>query len=188
MSAAAKVKLLPFELEVVSGPHLGQKFSFVDTASITIGRGTENQICLQHDPRVSRVHAEIRQENEVFYVFNKTDKNPMFVNGLKENQYKIVQACVINVGETEFKFTFPPAATKQFKNPLQPLTPTASVPVGLVQPQPQSQAQYQPRQPDTPRPEPQKPRDPAEIPLDVLEATLHLDDERLFDALDRCVE
>jgi hypothetical protein len=139
MSAAAKVKLLPFELEVVSGPHLGQKFSFVDTASITIGRGTENQICLQHDPRVSRVHAEIRQENEVFYLFNKTEKNPMFVNGLKENQYKIMQACVINVGETEFKFTFSPAAPKQFKNPLQPLTPTATVPVGLTQPQPQSQ-------------------------------------------------
>jgi hypothetical protein len=139
MSAAAKVKLLPFELEVVSGPHLGQKFSFVETASITIGRGTENQICLQHDPRVSRVHAEIRQENEVFYVFNKTDKNPMFVNGLKENEYKIMQPCVINIGETEFKFTFPPAASKQFKNPLQPLTPAATVPVGLVQPQPQSQ-------------------------------------------------
>jgi pSer/pThr/pTyr-binding forkhead associated (FHA) protein len=138
MNAAAKVKLLPFELEVVSGPHLGQKFSFVDVASITIGRGTENQICLQHDPRVSRVHIEICQENEVFYVFNKADRNPMFVNRLKETQYKITQACVINVGETEFKFTLPQPTSKQFKNPLQSLAPT-KVPVGLVQPQTQAQ-------------------------------------------------
>lgn len=142
MNAVAKAKLLPFELEVVSGPHLGQKFSFVDTSSVSIGRGTENQICLQHDPRVSRVHAEIKQENEVFYIFNRTDKNLMLVNGLKETQFKITQSCVITIGETEFKFIYPQAAPKNFKNPLQPLS-SNPVPVGLVQHQSQAQMQNQ---------------------------------------------
>lgn len=132
MGSAAKVKLLPFELEVVSGPHLGQKFSFVDTVSITMGRGAENQIALPHDPRVSRIHAEIKQENEVFYVYNKTGKNSMLVNGLKEDQYKITQSCSITIGETELKFIYPQSPPKNFKNPLQPLA-SNSVPVGLVQ-------------------------------------------------------
>lgn len=125
MSVAAKVKLLPFELEVLSGPHLGQKFSFVDTASITIGRGTENAIVLQHDPRVSRVHAEIKQDRSVFYVYNKTTKNNLLVNGRMEDQFKITQSCTITVGETDIKFIFPEA--KPAPNPLQPL---ASKPVG----------------------------------------------------------
>lgn len=137
MSAVAREKLLPFELEIISGPHLGQKFSFVDTVSVFIGRGSENQICLQHDPRVSRVHAEIRQENEVFYVFNRTDKNSMLVNGLRETQFKITQSCVIAIGESEFKFIYPQAASKPLKNPLQPL-PSNQVPVGLVQHQVQN--------------------------------------------------
>lgn len=131
MNAAPKVKLLPFELEVISGPHLGQKFSFVDVVSVSIGRGAENQICLQHDPRVSRVHAEIKQENEVFYIFNRTDKNSMLINGLKETQFKITQSCVITIGETEFKFIYPQVTPKPLKNPLQPLAPNP-IPVGLT--------------------------------------------------------
>ncbi|MBL7545713.1 MAG: FHA domain-containing protein [Bdellovibrionaceae bacterium] len=132
MSAAEKVKLLPFELEVVSGPHLGQKYAFVDKLSITMGRGTENDICLQHDPRVSRVHAEIKQENEMIYIYNKTNKNSLLVNGRKEDQVKILQSCVISIGETELKFIYP-QMTKSLKSPLQAL-PQNPMPVGLVQP------------------------------------------------------
>lgn len=138
---AAKLKLLPFELEVTSGPHLGQKFSFVETSSITIGRGTENQICLQHDPRTSRVHVEIKQENEVFYVYNKTNKNSLFINGHKEDQYKIHQACTIGIGETELKFSVAPTP-KQFKNPLQPIVPTHA-PMGIQQSSFQSPIPFQ---------------------------------------------
>ena len=130
MSVAAKVKLLPFELEVVSGPHLGQKFSFVDLPSITIGRGTENNICLQHDPRVSRVHVEIRQDHDVIHIINKTEKNTLLVNGRQETQFKVLQNCVFSLGETEIKFIYP---QKPNKNPLQPLA-QSPVPVGLVQP------------------------------------------------------
>lgn len=142
MSAAQKVKLLPFEIEVTSGPHLGQKFTFVDTAHITIGRGTENQICLQHDPRISRVHAEIKQEAESFYIYNKSVKNFIMVNGHKQEQYKMTQTCSITIGESELKFTLPQAAPKPFKNPLQPLQ--TQVPVGLQQPMPQMPATFQP--------------------------------------------
>ncbi len=132
MSAAVKLKLLPFEIEITSGPHLGQKFPFVDSALITIGRGTENQVSLQHDPRVSRVHVEIKQENEVFYIYNKTIKNSMLINGHKEDQYKMVQSCTISIGETEFKFILP-STSKPYRNPLQPLASTP-VPIGLQQP------------------------------------------------------
>ena len=83
MNAAARMKLLPFELEITSGPHLGQKFSFPEDVSITIGRGPENHVCLQHDPRVSRVHVEIKQENGAFYVYNKTDKNHILIRIFK---------------------------------------------------------------------------------------------------------
>lgn len=124
MSAVAKVKLLPFELEVSSGPHLGQKFSFVDVVSITIGRGPENQVSLPHDPRVSRVHLEIKQENEVFYIYNKTNKNSLLVNGRNEDQFKIVQSCTLTIGATELNFILPQPLPKPYKNPLQPLTPS----------------------------------------------------------------
>jgi predicted component of type VI protein secretion system len=127
---------------------LGQKFSFVDASAITIGRGSENQISLPNDPRISRVHVEIRQENDVIYVLNKTDKNPMLINGHKEDQLKVGQSCVITVGESEIKFHYPQTA-KSYKNPLQPLSPT-SIPVGLPQqsaptsvPGPVLKSQYQ---------------------------------------------
>ncbi len=137
MSAAAKVKLLPFELEIVSGPHLGQKFAFVDKISITIGRGAENAICLQHDPRASRVHAEIKQENENFYVYNKTKQNSLLINGRQEDQFKIMQSCTITIGETDLKFILPQPTPKMMPNPLKPLVPqgmtTGAAPVVLPQ-------------------------------------------------------
>lgn len=151
MNAVAKVKLLPFELEITSGPHLGQKFSFAEKEFITIGRGTENLVCLQHDPRISRVHVEIKQENEIFYIYNKTEKNHILVNGHKESQYKITQSCSITIGESEVKFILP-TVQKQIKNPLQALS---SNPLPVAQqrtvPMPYPAAQYQ-QMPSAPMP------------------------------------
>ncbi len=130
MSAAPKVGLtLSYELEVVKGPHSGQKFTFTKP-QISIGRGNENQVVLSQDLRVSRVHAEIKNSDGQLYFTNVSQKNYVLVDGAKTEFHQLQKDCVLTIGESEIKFRLVTAKPPSHLTPVrtnQPLTPAAAV-------------------------------------------------------------
>lgn len=107
MSEAFKLKPFEIELEIVSGPHIGQRFSFKEKESITIGRGPENDVILANDLRASRFHAEIKFADGNFYIYNKANKNYILINGIKDEQALIANKSNVTIGESEFKIIYP---------------------------------------------------------------------------------
>lgn len=105
MSAAAVlVKAKKFSLDIVSGPHKGQKLHF-SKPIIQIGRGKENDIILDQDPKVSRVHAEIKQENGKFILSNISERNILLLNGQIIRSSPLESSNRLLIGETEVVFS-----------------------------------------------------------------------------------
>lgn len=155
MSEALKLKPFEIELEIVSGPHIGQRFSFKDKDSITIGRGPENDVILANDLRASRFHAELKFADGNYYVYNRANKNYILINGIKDEQALVANKANITVGETEFKVIYPGLASNSsltksnsssgasannsaatsaitFKSPLQPAATAKQNPLQVV--------------------------------------------------------
>ncbi len=136
MSAAPKLQTLRYELEIIKGPHAGQKFTF-DKPSVTIGRENTNQIALSQDLRVSRVHAEIRNdEGQIFFV-NRSQKNYVLVNGTRAEFHQLQNENVITIGETEMIIRFAPT-TALVKLAPKPTSLLSSVPVSDISPMAQN--------------------------------------------------
>lgn len=105
MTAAQQLApLVKFKIEVLKGAHTGQVFS-LHQKSAFIGRDAENEIALSNDPRISRKHAEIKQINGQFYVINLSQKNYVLVDGDSIDNELIGQNAIIQIGESELKFT-----------------------------------------------------------------------------------
>lgn len=161
MSAAPKVKdAMKFDIEISKGPHIGQNLSFAK-ASVTIGRGPENDIVLSSDPRVSRQHAEIKQRGTDFVIVNLSQKNFVLLDGQSIQSEVLVNGSVIQIGDTEiqFKFEAPSMASAPVQtppvpapHPVSPLTPVGNSPIA-----PRSQA---PQMPAYQAPRPQMPAMP----------------------------
>lgn len=164
MSAAPQVKdTVKFDIEVVKGPHAGLKMTF-SKASVSIGRGPENDIVLSSDPRASRQHAEIKQRGTDFVVLNLSQKNFILVNGQNVQSDILNNDSVIVIGDSEIRFHAeqlvanpPPAAAASTTNtPLQGLGSSFPVSAPSQFPKPQTQ---QPQTPayQQPRPMPTMP-------------------------------
>ncbi|UOE99983.1 FHA domain-containing protein [Bdellovibrio reynosensis] len=136
MSAAPQVKdTLKFDIEIVAGPHTGLKANF-SKASVSIGRGPENDIVLSGDPRASRQHAEIKQRsNGEFVIVNLSPKNFVMLNGQNIQSEILTNDSIILIGDSEIRFKVevptptvpPPSAAPVFSAPT-PFKPQASVP------------------------------------------------------------
>ncbi|XGC81276.1 FHA domain-containing protein [Bdellovibrio bacteriovorus] len=147
MSAAPQVKdTLKFDIEIVAGPHTGLKANF-SKASVSIGRGPENDIVLSGDPRASRQHAEIKQRsNGEFVIVNLSPKNFVMLNGQNIQSEILTNDAIILIGDSEIRFKVevpaptvpPPSAAPVFAAPT-PFKPQASVP--------QTPPAYQPPRP-----------------------------------------
>lgn len=129
MSAAPKASLfLSYELEVVKGPHAGQKFNF-DKPVVTIGRGNENHVVLAQDLRVSRVHAEIKNSDGQLYFTNVSQKNYVLVDGIKTEFHQLSRDCTLMIGESEIRFKILESgggkALTPAPRPLRPVPPVA---------------------------------------------------------------
>ncbi|AHI04841.1 hypothetical protein BDW_01655 [Bdellovibrio bacteriovorus W] len=145
MGAAPKENL-SFEVEITAGPHAGTKLSF-SKASVSIGRGPENDIVLANDPRASRQHAEIkvRGQSEIV-VINLSAKNFVLVNGQSVQSEILLKDSVIQIGESELRVLYDapsltPAVNSAGSEPFTPanvahepaksfLTPLGSQPFG----------------------------------------------------------
>lgn len=131
MSAAPVLsENLKFTLEVVKGPHAGETFES-DKVSITIGRGPENDVVLTNDPRVSRQHVEIKQSMGQFYLINMSVKNFVLLNGTNVSSEKLDSKSVLQVGDSEIKFTVQGSTSL-----LEPVAPVSSAPPFVPPPMP----------------------------------------------------
>lgn len=138
MSVSSALKsILAFKFEILSGPHAGQKFSF-DKAVVTLGRGTENDVSLNEDPKISRSHIEIKYFNGEFRVTNLSQKNFTLVNGRKIDNSILNYGDKILIGDTEIVFNLnqpenvapsqsavAPDKTLVAKSPVTPMKPKA---------------------------------------------------------------
>ncbi|WII70627.1 FHA domain-containing protein [Bdellovibrio sp. 22V] len=142
MSAAPQVKdTLKFDIEIVKGPHIGFKATFTK-ASVSIGRGPENDIVLSGDPRASRQHAEIKQRGNEFVIVNLSQKNFILVNSQNVQSEILNNESVVQIGDTEIRFHMEmptPAPT--------PAAPTASMPAAAPTPSPISSSILKPQMP-----------------------------------------
>src|SRR5690349_8217064 len=103
MSAAPRMgELLKFKVVFQRGPLAGQNFVF-EKPTISLGRGTENDLVLTNDLRASRQHAEIRCEDGVLRIVNTSSKNFIVVNGSEEDSAVLETGSIVLVGESEFR-------------------------------------------------------------------------------------
>jgi hypothetical protein len=96
---------LPAPQEIIKGKFPSNAFLIIDgteivnllTPIINIGRRNDNQIVLK-DPRVSRLHAQMRVVKGKFVVFDLDSASGTLVNGQPINQKELLPGDVITIG------------------------------------------------------------------------------------------
>ncbi|HTF37292.1 MAG TPA: SpoIIE family protein phosphatase [Blastocatellia bacterium] len=77
----------------------------LDRMKLTIGRSSRNDICIS-DPFASRLHAEIRRENEQVMLVDNGSANGTFVNGQRvTGSLRLGVGDIVRIGETEIEYT-----------------------------------------------------------------------------------
>jgi serine phosphatase RsbU (regulator of sigma subunit) len=77
----------------------------MDKTRLTIGRSSRNDICLS-DPFASRLHAELRRENEQMLLVDNGSANGTYLNGQKvTGAVRIRVGDVVRIGETEIEYS-----------------------------------------------------------------------------------
>jgi serine phosphatase RsbU (regulator of sigma subunit) len=77
----------------------------LDRMKLTIGRSSRNDICIS-DPFASRLHAEIRRENDQVSLVDNGSANGTFVNGLRVTvPLRLLPGDIVRIGETEIEYT-----------------------------------------------------------------------------------
>lgn len=92
-----------FEIEVLSGPHQGDKFH-LSQAIVTVGRGTDNKVCLEKDPRISRQHIQIEIKEKEAIITNLSSRNLMTVDEAPAQEIRVTSDCKIQIGESVLLF------------------------------------------------------------------------------------
>ena len=78
----------------------------LDRMKLTIGRSSRNDICIS-DPFASRLHAEIRRENDQVLLVDNGSANGTFVNGQRVTSPLALHiGDIVRIGETEIEYTF----------------------------------------------------------------------------------
>ncbi len=77
----------------------------LDKMKLTIGRSSRNDICIS-DPFASRLHAEIRRENEQVMLVDNGSANGTYVNGQRvTGSLRLNVGDIVRIGETEIEYT-----------------------------------------------------------------------------------
>jgi FHA domain len=99
-------KLAKGRLVVLSSPALEQHEEHVlNSASVTIGRGVQNDIALAADEFSSAEHARFEPRQDGVWLEDVGSTNGTFVNGVRIRQpRKLSPGDVIRIGETDLRF------------------------------------------------------------------------------------
>jgi signal transduction histidine kinase len=90
-------------LFVIRGNDQGMRFD-LETDRLTLGREASNAIQL-HDREVSREHAELRRDGEVFVIADLDSSNGTFVNGVRVRSQKLATGDHVQLGRSMMLFT-----------------------------------------------------------------------------------
>ncbi len=74
-----------------------------DQQQVTIGRDSESDWCLDH-PSVSRLHAELRRDGDVWLLHDKRSKNGCFVEGTRTHDARLEQSTWLRLGDIHCEF------------------------------------------------------------------------------------
>jgi hypothetical protein len=99
--AAAAQKLV-----VVSSPALeaGDAYT-IDSATISVGRGANNDITVPSDEYASTRHARFEPRRDGIYVEDVGSTNGTFVNGIRlTRERRLVPGDLVRIGETDLRF------------------------------------------------------------------------------------
>lgn len=109
------LQFLPGRLEIVEGRDLGQEIRFVrqpgqQRTEVTFGRqdGVPYRHVQLHEPTVSRLHARMTFEDQLWHVTNLSRTNPMAVNGTQlapdNGTVTLQDGDRIEMGEVVFRY------------------------------------------------------------------------------------
>lgn len=90
-------------LTMTLGTRAGSSFVLDPTDFNRIGRGIDCDIVLA-DPLCSRVHAELVQEEDGWWVRDAESRNGTYVDGERIDALRLVPGCRLRLGTTEFSF------------------------------------------------------------------------------------
>ncbi|MDR3708253.1 MAG: FHA domain-containing protein [Capsulimonadaceae bacterium] len=96
----------PARLVCVSGPHSGQTFELPASQSITIGRGTDQDISIPEDTSASRAHARLVLEEGRHFVVDSGSANGTLLNGnqVTDRPRRVFPGDFIAIGQTELVY------------------------------------------------------------------------------------
>jgi pSer/pThr/pTyr-binding forkhead associated (FHA) protein len=77
----------------------------LDSAAVTIGRGAQNDLALDHDTFASASHARVQPQRDGVWVADTGSTNGTFVNGERlANPRRLAPGDVIRVGATDLRY------------------------------------------------------------------------------------
>lgn len=93
-------------LVVVSSPALEEQSEYVlESAGITIGRGSQNTVALDDDDFASASHARVEPRQDGVWLEDEGSTNGTYLNGVKLSRpRKLTPGDLVRVGETDFRF------------------------------------------------------------------------------------
>jgi tetratricopeptide (TPR) repeat protein len=92
-----------YSLTILNGADKGAVFKVVN-AKITIGRGSENDIVIKDDSKISRKHAAIKTSPQGAEIEDISEHNTLFVNGKKVRHAFLNSGTVFQIGTTKISF------------------------------------------------------------------------------------
>ncbi len=92
-------------LEVIAGPHLGQRLEYDCHDTLLVGRGSAAQLRLANDPHFSRNHFLLEINPPNVLMRDLGSRNGTFVNGEKVRQCRLKPGDVVSGGQTRIRFT-----------------------------------------------------------------------------------
>jgi anti-anti-sigma factor len=94
---------MPGQLTVVAGPDQGRTFPLEDGKPLVIGRGLNTEARLT-DPRVSRVHCEVKLAGDRLHLTDAGSSTGTLVNDRRVVEEEIAPGTVFQVGSTRLRF------------------------------------------------------------------------------------
>ncbi len=103
MNALALSPQLNYTLKALTGPEKGSVFKLI-ADRVTIGRGTQNDISVPNDVRMSRQHAVITITASRIDITDVSGHKTMLINGTECETSEISSGYTLQLGDTKFHF------------------------------------------------------------------------------------
>jgi eukaryotic-like serine/threonine-protein kinase len=94
---------MTFHLQIIAGPEAGKKFSLAEGGVLVIGRGSDSDTKIR-DPRLSRVHCELKHSEGKFVLVDRGGVGGVSVNGRKIEDHSFISlGTVISIGDSQLR-------------------------------------------------------------------------------------